>query len=207
VHCTEKQTQAGQRRALLGLLSGIAALLAGCAAPGGAPAPAPARAPAPTPTAAPPAPTPVAPPPAAVRAEPVPAPAAPRPAPRGKVDLGPQVKLPPAPAVKSWDELRKMAARRMVAASPKGSYMSKPPPLLFGIPVLEIELNADGSLRDIAVTRPPANIDAQDTIDYAIAAIERAAPFGDISKLPKPWKFTEVFLFNNKRQFKPRSLD
>ncbi|MEY2842036.1 MAG: hypothetical protein RI920_73, partial [Pseudomonadota bacterium] len=27
------------------------------------------------------------------------------------------------------------------------------------------------------------------------------------SKLPKPVKWTEVFLFNEKNQFKPRSLD
>jgi hypothetical protein len=149
----------------------------------------------------------MAPAPAAAAPSAAPAAAAPAPAVRKPVDLGPRVKLPPAPAVRNWDEFRKMAARRMVAANPKFTYMSKPQPLLFGIPVLEIELNADGTVHDIFVTRPPANSEAQDTIDYAIAAIERAAPYGDISKLPKPWKWTEVFLFNNKRQFKPRSLD
>jgi hypothetical protein len=28
-----------------------------------------------------------------------------------------------------------------------------------------------------------------------------------VRQLPKPWKFTEVFLFNDDRQFKPRTLD
>jgi len=123
------------------------------------------------------------------------------------VDLGPRVALPAAPTVRTWDEFKRQAGRRMVAASPQATYMGKPPPMLFGIPILEIELNGDGSVRSISVTRPPANPDAVNTIDYAMEAVRRGAPYGDISKLPKPWKWTEVFLFNEKRQFKPRSLD
>jgi hypothetical protein len=123
------------------------------------------------------------------------------------VDLGPRVNLPPAPAVRNWDDFKKMAARRMVAASPQGSYMGKPPPLLFGIPIIEIEVNADGSVRNISVVRPPANSEAANTLDYAIEAVRRGGPYGEVSKLPKPWKWTEVFLFNDERQFKPRSLD
>ncbi len=123
------------------------------------------------------------------------------------VDLGSRVALPPAPTVRSWDEFKKMAATRMVKASPQASYMGKPPPMLFGIPIMEIELNGDGSVRHISVTRPPANIDAANTVDYAVEAIRRGGPYGDVSRLPKPWKWTEVFLFNEKRQFKPRSLD
>jgi hypothetical protein len=123
------------------------------------------------------------------------------------VDLGPKVALPPAPVSRNWDDFKRLAARRMVAASPSATYMGPPPPMLFGIPILETELNADGSVRSISVTRPPANIDAQYTIDYAKEAIRRGAPYGDVSRLPKPWKWTEVFLFNDKRQFKPRTLD
>ena len=41
----------------------------------------------------------------------------------------------------------------------------------------------------------------------AVAAVRRAAPFGDVSRLPKPWKFVEVFLFDDDRRFKPRTLD
>lgn len=117
------------------------------------------------------------------------------------------VLVPPAQAARNWDEFKRAAARRMVVASPNFAYLGKPPPMLFGIPILEIELNADGSVRDISVTRPPANAEAADTIEIAKEAIHRAAPFGDISRLPKPWKWTEVFLFNDKRQFKPRILD
>ncbi len=121
--------------------------------------------------------------------------------------MGPAASLPPAAAVRSWDEYKRQAARRMVAASPKGSYMGKPQPLLFGIPILEIEVNADGSVRNISVTRPPANEDARMTLDYAMEAVRRGAPYGDVSRLPRPWKWTETFLFDDKRKFKPRSLE
>ena len=72
-------------------------------------------------------------------------------------------------------------------------------------PVLEIELNADGSVRRIDVLRPPRQ--ATDTMQLAIDAVRRAAPFGDVSRLPRPWKFAEIFLFDDDRRFKPRTLD
>jgi protein TonB len=71
--------------------------------------------------------------------------------------------------------------------------------------VLEIELRGDGSVRDIQVTRVPGQ--ATDTVQIAMEAVRRAAPFGDVSRLPRPWKFTEIFLFDNQRRFKPRTLD
>ena len=97
------------------------------------------------------------------------------------------------------------AAERMVAANPDITYVGKVPDQLLAIPVLEIELNADGTIRRIDVMRAPRQ--AQDTVQIAIDAVRRAAPFGDISRLPKPWKFTETFLFNDDRKFKPRTLD
>lgn len=146
-------------------------------------------------TQAPPAPTPApAPPAAAARppAPPVPAPAAAR-------------GLPPAATARSWTEFKMQAARRMVAATPDGSYMGPVPEPLLAIPVLEVELNSDGSVRNIVVMRHPTQ--ARDTTQLAIEAVRRAAPYGDISRLPKPWKFSEVFLFNDDRRFKPRTLD
>ena len=112
----------------------------------------------------------------------------------------------PAPApVRSWSELRHQAALRMVAANPAGTYTGEVVEPLLAIPVLEIELNRDGSIHRILVLRKPGQ--AEDTTALAIAAVRRAAPFGDIGRLPKPWRFTETFLFNNDRKFKPRTLD
>jgi hypothetical protein len=55
------------------------------------------------------------------------------------------------------------------------------------------------------VTRQPKQ--AQETVPMALDAIRRAAPFGSVAHLPRPWTFTEVFLFNDDRRFKPRTLD
>jgi hypothetical protein len=125
-----------------------------------------------------------------------PAPAAPMANPAG---------LPSPAAVRSWNEVRAQAARRLLAANPAITYSGAVPDPLLAIPVLEIELNSDGSIRRVDVMRAPRQ--AQDTVQIAIDAVHRAAPFGDISRLPKPWKFTETFLFNDDRKFKPRTLD
>lgn len=130
-------------------------------------------------------------------------------APGGPVPTSPAVRrglpLPAPQAVRSHEDLRRQAAQRLVAANPDGTYMGEVPPELLAIPVLEVELNQDGSIRHIRVLRKPTQ--AEDTIEVAIAAVRRAAPFGDVSRLPKPWKFVEVFLFDDDRRFKPRTLD
>lgn len=168
-------------RARVALASLFALAVAGCARVtglgGAAPAPAPTPAsPAPTPSTARPAP---APPPAAART--------------------------PATSARNWDDYRRFAAQRIVSANPGATYDGRPPEPLLAIPVLEIELNADGSVRRIDVLRHPSQ--ARDTTQLAIDAVRRAAPFGDVSRLPRPWKFSEVFLFDDNRRFKPRTLD
>jgi hypothetical protein len=138
----------------------------------------------------------------ALRPEPAPPPA-PVPA-----RLSPGVKsvLPaPSSTVGSWREYQQRAARRIVSANPTISYMGEVQQPLLAIPVLEVELKADGSIARIDVVRYPRQ--AKETTQVAIDAVRRAAPFGDVGRLSKPWKFTETFLFNDDRQFKPRSLD
>lgn len=130
--------------------------------------------------------------------------AASKPAARSARTARPPARAPMATAA-SWQAFREAAARRIVAANPQGSYMGKPQDILLAIPVLEIELTAEGDVRRIVVIRYPRQ--ARDTVQIAMAAIRRAAPFGDVTHLPKPWKFIETFLFNDARQFKPRSLD
>jgi hypothetical protein len=115
--------------------------------------------------------------------------------------------LPPPVAARNWEEFKRSAGRRLVAAHPGGSYMSKPPDILFGIPVIETELYVDGTIKSIRVMREPSDPKAKDTVQLAIAAVRRAAPYGDMSRLAQPWKWVEVFLFDDQRRFKPRSLD
>jgi len=130
------------------------------------------------------------PPPAPVR------PAAPAAAPRP---------VPSANAARSWDEYRLRAAQKLVAANPTITYTGSVPEPLLAIPVLSVELNGDGSISKIEVMRYPSQ--AKDTTQIAIDAVRRAAPFGDVSRLPKPWKYVETFLFDENRKFKPVTLD
>jgi len=102
-------------------------------------------------------------------------------------------------------QVRQYAARRLVEANPRRTYIEPAPDVLLAIPVLEIELNADGSVKRIEVLRYPRQ--AKDTTQLAIDAVRRAGPFGDVSRIPKPWRFTETFLFNDDRKFKPRTLE
>jgi hypothetical protein len=161
-------------------LAGVA-LLTACSAPAPTPAPPTARAGAGSAAATSPA------------------------APAASLAITSAGKLPPPAAVRNWTELRLQAARRMVAANSSGTYMGTVPDVLLAIPVLEIELNADGSVRRIVVLRKPGQ--APDTTQLAMDAVHRAAPFGNVSHLPKPWKFSETFLFDDQRRFKPRTLD
>ena len=121
------------------------------------------------------------------------------------VPTPPRAPVPVAAPARNWDDYRVQVAKRLVAANPNGTYMGVPPEPLLAIPVLEIELYGDGSVRHITVLRQPSQ--ATDTVKLAIDAVRRAAPFGDVSRLPRPWKFAEVFLFNDERRFKPRTLD
>lgn len=118
----------------------------------------------------------------------------------------PQAALPGVQgSVRSWDEYRLRAAKRMVAANPGQSYLSDPPDPLLAIPVLDITVKADGSIERIDVVRQPTQ--ARDTVELAKEAIRRAAPFGEVGRLPKPWKFRETFLYDDERRFKPLILD
>ncbi|MCE4555231.1 hypothetical protein [Pelomonas cellulosilytica] len=158
----------------------IGPVLAACGGP---------RAPAPVPAPAPPQ-SPV------VAAAPAPAAAAMAPKPAG---------MPSPKAVRTHDELRRQAAERLVQANPERSYTTPAPPHLLTVIVVDVEVKADGSVRKINVIRPPKY--GPETLQMAIDAIHRAAPFGDVRRMPEPWKFTETFLFDENRRFKPRSLD
>lgn len=112
---------------------------------------------------------------------------------------------PGAPLARDWNEYRRAAALRMVAANPSGSYTSKAPDPLLAIPVVEVHLHEDGAVEQVLVVRSPSQ--ARDTLRLVEEAIRRSGPFGSVSHLPKPWRFTEVFLFDHARRFKPMILD
>jgi hypothetical protein len=103
------------------------------------------------------------------------------------------------------EEYKRQMGLRLVVANPAITYTRRAPDILWGIPILEVEVNADGSVRHIGVVRTPS--EAGETVQMAIDAVKRAAPFGDASQVPRPWKFLQVFLFDYDGHFKPKVLD
>jgi len=196
VLCIEMHTGAGERAGRLGGAL-IAATLAGVLAACG-PAPAP---PQPVTSAA----SSRALAPVAAAVAPVAALAPPR---ASQAQVNQDSRDSPAETLQTLQtlqQLRLRAAQRVVAANPQSTYLGPAPDPLLAIPVLEIELDANGNVRSIRVLRQPRQ--ARDTTQLAIDAVRRAAPFGDVSHVPRPWKFTETFLFDDERRFKPRTLE
>lgn len=126
-------------------------------------------------------------------------------APGTAAPTAPRAALPPAGPSRNWTDYRRQAAQRLVQANPERSHLGPVIQPLLAIPVLDIDLNADGSVRRVKVNRHPSQ--ARDTVQLAIDAVHRAAPFGPVAHLPKPWTITETFLFDEQRRFKPRTLD
>ena len=126
----------------------------------------------------------------------------PAPAPRAAPAPAPAPYMRPA---RTADEYKHQMGLRLVAANPAITYTKRAPDILMGIPILEVEVNADGSVRHISVIRTPP--EAGETVQMAIDAVRRAAPFGDPTQVPRPWKFLQVFLFDYDGHFKPKVLD
>jgi len=144
-----------------------------------------------------------------VSLEPTPAPKpATKPAPAPAPRVVPAPAPPTAPYMRparTVDEYKRQMGVRLIAANPGITYTKRAPDILMGIPILEVEVNADGTIRHINVIRTPA--EAPETVPVAIEALKRAAPFGDASQVPRPWKFLQVFLFDYDGHFKPKVLD
>jgi hypothetical protein len=96
-------------------------------------------------------------------------------------------------------EYRRQAARRIVAANPAtaGSGALQDP--LFGIVVLKVKLNGDGSIRAVDIDR--ASKVAPSVNQMAVDAVRRTANFGPVSHLPQPWEFGETFFYDDARKF------
>jgi hypothetical protein len=96
------------------------------------------------------------------------------------------------------------AAKKIMQANSGNTFFGAVPEPLASIPVLEISLNADGSVRAIDVLRTPHFY--PETIEMARAAVRRAAPFGSVAHLPRPWTFNETFLYNDELKFQLHAL-
>jgi len=101
-------------------------------------------------------------------------------------------------------EYRIDAARHLYACYPMRVYRGKLQPLLYGIIMVETEIDATGKVVDITVVRKPA---ADEVGPWVLAMIRRAQPYPLPAKFPGGTvKFTETFFVDKSGLFQAFSL-
>jgi hypothetical protein len=101
-------------------------------------------------------------------------------------------------------EYRIDAARHLYACYPMRVYRGKLQPLLYGVMMVETEIDATGKVVDIHVVRKPA---ADEVAPWVLALIRRASPFpAPVKMTGGTVKFTEVFFVDKSGLFQTMSL-
>lgn len=128
----------------------------------------------------------------------------PAPAPAAPPVAAPAPAVGGAPAVRSMIEYRRRAAQLIMAANAGNTFAGPVPDPLYGIVVVTIAFNADGSIKSTNFMRRSSV--GPDANNLAIAAVRRVSNFGSIGNLPGPWEFNETFLYNDARKFQLRTI-
>lgn len=113
----------------------------------------------------------------------------------------PSSKPPPA----GLDAYKTQVAQHVVQHNPGHTYKGRLPPLLPAIVVLEITVDSDGRMTDVAVQRS-RNPDAS---EVALASMRRSTPLPPPHQLAQAGgklKFSETFLFADRERYQLRSL-
>jgi hypothetical protein len=111
---------------------------------------------------------------------------------------------PRASAAEIETEYRIDAARHVYAAFGPRIYRGKMPPLLYGIMMVETELDAAGQVLGVHVVRKPA---AAEVAPWVLAMIKRAAPYPAPAAMPGATvRFTETWFVHKSGQFQLFSL-
>ena len=101
-------------------------------------------------------------------------------------------------------EFRIDASRHLYTCYAARIHKGKMPPLLYGVMIVEVELDAKGNVANLTVVRKPA---ADEVAPWVAALIRRASPFPAPVKMPGgKVRFTEIFLVDKSGQFQTDSL-
>jgi len=115
--------------------------------------------------------------------------------------------LCPPPAASNNDveqEFRIDAARHLYACYPMRVYRGKLPPLLYGVMMIEVELDAVGNVTSVGVVRKPA---ADEVAPWVLAMVRRAAPYpAPVKMAGGTVRFTETFFVDKSGLFQAFSL-
>ncbi|MBP7665550.1 MAG: energy transducer TonB [Burkholderiaceae bacterium] len=97
---------------------------------------------------------------------------------------------------------RRDAARHIYASYPMRIYKGRMPPLLYGVMIVDTEVDAQGQILDVRVRRPPA---APEVGPWVVAMIRKAGPFPAPAKLGKA-VYTDIWLVHKSGNFQLDTL-
>jgi protein TonB len=100
-------------------------------------------------------------------------------------------------------EYRRDAARHVYAVFPKRIHRGKMPPLLYGVAIVDTEVDAEGRVIDVRIRRPPA---APEVGPWIVSMIRRASPFPVPARLGAPLTFSEIWLVDKGGSFQLDTL-
>ena len=107
-----------------------------------------------------------------------------------------------ASEAESEQAYRSDAARHLYAAYPMRVFKGRMPPLLYGVMIVDTEVDAQGQVVDVRVRRPPA---APEVAPWVVAMIRKAAPFPPPAKLGKA-VYTDIWLIHKSGNFQLDTL-
>jgi hypothetical protein len=99
-------------------------------------------------------------------------------------------------------EYRSDGARHLYAAYAKQILKGKMPPLLYGVAIIETEIDAQGAVQNVRVVREPA---AAEVSPWAVAMIKKASPFPAPAKMGTV-KYTDIWLVDKSGRFQLDTL-
>jgi periplasmic protein TonB len=94
------------------------------------------------------------------------------------------------------------AARHLYASYPMRVFKGRMPPLLYGVMIVDTEIDAQGQILDVRVRRPPA---APEVGPWVVAMIRKAGPFPAPAKLGKA-VYTDIWLVHKSGNFQLDTL-
>ena len=112
---------------------------------------------------------------------------------------------PPQPSPQQVEqEYRIDASRHLYGCYPARVFRGKLPPLLYGVMMAEIELDAQGNVVDVSTRRKPA---APEVEPWVQAMVRRASPFPAPAAFPGgTLRFTETFFVDKSGLFQTFTL-
>lgn len=94
------------------------------------------------------------------------------------------------------------AAKHLYASYPTRIYKGRLPPLLYGVAIVETDVNGDGAVTDVRMRRPPA---AAEVGPWIVQMIRKAGPFPQPTRLGKA-TYVEVWLVHKGGNFQLDTL-